>query len=243
MSTPPPGAAGRLPRAMITLINLPSTVVGEDLEVLAEHERERAGRFHFEHDRAAFITTRASLRRLLAEETRLPADQLQLPSDPNGRPFWAGADLDPPAARLDFNVSHSGPVAAIGISRGRRIGVDVEWHGRQRSLRDLEDQVMGPAEKAMLRELDDAAHLKAFLACWTRKEALVKAIGLGLSYPVTTIDLPLVPPDRLVRLGEGPSDLWSILTSDEPGYTLSIAVAGSGMDVVIERPPTSLRRD
>ncbi len=238
--TPP--KAERQPHAVVTHIALPTIVVDRDLALLTDAERARAERFHFERDRAAFVTTRASLRRLLAHETRVPAGELDLGADDNGRPFWADAASDPPDRRLDFNVSHSGLRALIGLVRGRRIGVDIEWHGRQRSLRELEAQVMGHSERAMLRDLDEEAHLRAFLGCWTRKEALVKAIGLGLSYPVTTIDLPAVPADGLVRLGESPAGIWSIMTEGEREYTVSVAVAGRGTAISFQDDTGRLSR-
>jgi 4'-phosphopantetheinyl transferase len=119
--------------------------------------------------------------------------------------------------------------------------VDVEGRRADRELRALVPDVMGPGEREMLRGLEGVAFVQAFYACWTRKEAIVKGIGAGLSYPLATIDIPKPPPGGVVRLPHtGPvrhEEIWTLLTMELPGgFTLSVAVAGTGGSILIETP-------
>ena len=210
-------------QASVTLLSVPPVSHAADLALLSAPELERAGRFVFERDRAAFVTARAALRRLLSAETGIDAATLPLGIDTRGRPFLDASGHD----ALDFNLSHSGALAAVAISRGGRVGVDVEWHDLSRSLRDLVPQVMGAQETALLRTLDGDEFARCFLACWTRKEAVVKGIGVGIAFPLQTIDVPGAGTDSPVRVQTSHAAVWSVCTSEPvTGFTLSVALAG-----------------
>lgn len=210
-------------QAVVTLLAVPPASDAADLALLSALELERAGRFMFDRDRAAFVTARAALRRLLSAETGIEAAAIELGIDPRGRPFLEAPEHD----SLDFNLSHSGTLAAVAISRGGRVGVDVEWHGRSGSLRDLVPQVMGAQETALLRTLDGDEFARCFFACWTRKEAVVKGIGVGIAFPLQTIDVPGAGTDAPVRVQTSQHAVWSVCTSEPvTGFTLSVALAG-----------------
>lgn len=207
--------------ATVFLVALPPTPDPDDLAVLSLVEREQAARFARLVDGAAFITARATLRRLLASATGLDAAELPLERDARGRPYLAADGHD----TMDFNLSHSGALAAIGIAFGGRIGVDVEIHGAARAIRDLVPQVMGPREAEALSRLSGEAFAREFYECWTRKEAVIKALGIGLEFPLQSIDVPSVAHERAVRVRTGPADLWTVSTREPmPGYSLSIAL-------------------
>ncbi len=209
----------------VTLLRLPEVPATADFALLSTVERERAARFQFERDQASFVTTRAALRRLLGAAIGCEPAQVRIGVGEYDRPMLAPDH----AASLDFNVSHSGRLAAIALSSAVRVGVDVEWHARKRSLRELVPQVMGRAERELLDGLEDPALFeRAFYACWTRKEAIVKGIGVGISHPLTSIDVPVVPADNVVIVDGTPPSPWYLVT-DEPiaGYTVSVALAGT----------------
>ena len=209
--------------ASVTLVAVPASASGEDCALLSADERQRATRFAVEKPRAAFITARAALRRLLAETLRCEADAIRFDTDAQGRPFL----VDPIDSTLDFNVSHSEAMAAVAIARGGRVGVDVEWHGRDTALRDLVPDVMGVRESALLATLEADEFTRAFFGCWTRKEALVKAHGIGISFPLRNIDIPTAASGRAMRVTLDPESIWSVSTfAPQTDYTLSVALAG-----------------
>jgi 4'-phosphopantetheinyl transferase len=157
---PPPAVASRLSR------------------LLSDDERGRAARFVREQDRARFVAGRAFLRLLLAGELGEAPETLRFRYGPNGKP---AVDACP----VDFNLAHSGALAAAAVApRGGGIGVDIE---RVRPLDDLEGTIrvgFAPAEAEPILVLAGPARLQAFYEAWTRKEALLKALGRGLGQPV-----------------------------------------------------------
>jgi 4'-phosphopantetheinyl transferase len=207
--------------ATLYLVEVPDTPRASDEAVLSPEERAKAARFLQPGDRSRFVTTRTALRRVLGDYLSLAAEAVPLEIAANGRPFVAVAV----AGTLDFNVSHSGALGAIVVATGRRVGVDVETLRDDRGLRELVPTVMGETEQTMLRSLPDHEFVRAFYHCWTRKEAIVKALGDGLSYAVQSIDVPALPSDGLVRL---PGSVWTMRTDELPGYSLSVALEGEG---------------
>jgi 4'-phosphopantetheinyl transferase len=209
--------------ASVMLMPVPEAACGEDVAVLTAGECARADRFVFARDRAAFVTARAALRRWLGTQLDRRPAEVPLEIDEHGRPHLATSL----AHELDFSLSHSGTVAVLATAVGGRIGVDVEWHGRQRTLRDLLPRVMGPQEQSRLATLEGDEFVRAFLGCWTRKEAVTKALGIGLSYPVAAIDVPELDAGVPCRVQTSDSACWTVFT-DQSRADLSVSVALAG---------------
>lgn len=147
------------------------------LASLDEDERLRAGRLLRPADRAAFVATRAALRRILAAELGTRAEQVRLTQNSWGKPRLAGAD----AEVLDFSVSHTRGLSAIAVSDGRAIGVDIE---RVRAVPDrirIAAATFGDDVARHLQSVPVEQQTVLFLQLWTAAEAWVKALGLGLA--------------------------------------------------------------
>ncbi|MGH8778244.1 4'-phosphopantetheinyl transferase family protein [Paraburkholderia sp.] len=138
-------------------------------------ERERAGRYRQFADRARFLAARVALRTLLAGRIGEAPHALRFTTGRYGRPALDGY----PA--LSFNVSHAGEHALIAISAGRVVGVDIERVDRALDWRPLADLVCTPDERRALDSSATAQQLSGFLLSWTAKEALLKALGLGIA--------------------------------------------------------------
>lgn len=183
--------------------------------VLADDERARAARFHFDRDRDAYTIARGALRTLAGRYLGRAADALALAYRAHGKPYLPDEDLR-------FNVSHSGQVAVIGFARGRELGVDVE---RRRALADLAalaEASFSPAERARFAALPPADQEPAFYRCWARKEAFIKATGEGISQ-LAAFDVSLDLPARVLR-GD---PRWALDDLPEiPGYAAALVVDG-----------------
>jgi 4'-phosphopantetheinyl transferase len=204
---------------------------GEDsfarsLAVLSPEETARAERFHFDRHRRAFILGRAGLRFLLASYLDLDAAAIHFEYGPQGKPVLA--PMLKGACSLRFNASHSGDLAAYAFTSGCEIGIDVE---RYRELPDLENiarRFFSPEEAAELLKLSLAERTPGFFNCWTRKEAYIKAMGGGLSIPLDSFRVTLVPgaAARMVSL-DGSNDAarhWSLYDfTPAPDYAGAIA--------------------
>jgi 4'-phosphopantetheinyl transferase len=101
---------------------------------------------------------------------------------------------------VEFNLSHSGILALYAFTSGRPVGIDVELIRQIPDVNDLAERFFSPTEIASLRVLLLDRRSLAFLACWTRKEAFIKALGLGLSCPLDAFDVT-IDPDAPARAG------------------------------------------
>ncbi|MFM0322495.1 4'-phosphopantetheinyl transferase family protein [Caballeronia glebae] len=144
-------------------------------DVMNAGERARAARFLRHADAARFGAVRCALRYLLAVETGDDPARLVLEAGEQGRPFLAHPDAP------DFNVSHSGDYGLIAVSRKRRVGVDIEEARADFHWRDLAPAVLADTDRREIEAMpDEAARNRAFFDCWTAKEAVLKAHGVGI---------------------------------------------------------------
>lgn len=189
--------------------------------LLAPEERDRASRFRYARDRDRYVARRGQLRTLLAGEVDRPAFALRITEDSHGRPFLA----DHPD--LHFNLSHSNGRALFAIAHGFRVGCDLEWRNPELACRNVAARLFAPAECAALDALPPAQWVAGFYNVWTRKEAFVKAVGLGLSYPLHAFTVSVAPgePARLIAGGAG----WS-LSSFEPAPGFQAALVTGEAD-------------
>jgi len=209
-------------------LNLPAARVDELAEVLSGDEQERAGRFHFERDRRRFIVARAALRTILGQYEQLEPGRLQFRYGPQGKPFLAD---QPEHNELRFNIAHSHELALLGFTRGRELGVDLEYIRPLKDLNQIAARFFSARENATLKKLPSSQKQVAFYTCWTRKEAYIKAIGEGLSMPLDAFDVSLGPdaPAALISVRDDPDEArrWSMQAlQPAPNYIAAFIVEG-----------------
>jgi len=143
-------------------------------KMLSPGENKGLADISSEERRASFCICRGTLRMLLGRYAGSAPGQVRLRSGPFGKP-----SLDPsgPGKDIEFNVSHSGRVALISLAAGRRIGVDVEEFRGDVRVEDLARNFFTAQEREPILALSGERKAKAFYACWTRKEAAIKAVG------------------------------------------------------------------
>ena len=173
-----------------------AATVRELATVLDDEERERASRFRRRVDRDRFIVSHGALRRVLARYLRKPATALRFRRDRFGKPSLAHRTT------LTFNMAHSDAVALIAVTIGRPVGVDVERVAAIDDAFDVAEICFAPAERRVLHGVPAASVCDTFFACWTRKEAFIKAVGTGLSAPLQAFEVSLDAdaPARLCRV-------------------------------------------
>ena len=208
-----------------------ATEVCDLQELLSAGERIRAGRYRFEKHRNRFIVARGLLRTILSRYQDTKPSALRFHYGPCGKPYLAITANDEP---LDFNVSHSHGLALFAVTRGREVGVDLECIRRGFACETVAQQFFSPRENSILHALptDELKH-RAFFACWSRKEAYIKARGEGLSVPLDQFDVSLVPGEPAKLLGHriAPQEVfrWSFqeLLPDR-SYAAAVVAAGQG---------------
>ena len=209
----------------------PSMIQGACSDLLSDLERARAARFVFERDRIRFVSAHAGLRRVLGSLLGIEAAAVMFVEDAGGKPRLARSPS------VFFNLSHSHDVAAVAVSAGFEVGLDIE---RLRPA-DLSGAVsfFSASEQAALASLPREAHATSALVAWTRKEAFVKATGLGLAVPLDSFDVSVGPdePARLLHVAGAPREAarWQLVhLAPTDGYVGTVAARSLGWRVVLD---------
>jgi 4'-phosphopantetheinyl transferase len=145
--------------------------------ILDPQEQQRAERFHFQHDREAFVLRHGVLRVLLGAYLAIAPAAVAMETAPLGKPRLR---VQPPRQPLHFSLSRSGELALMAISAGGELGVDVERLRAEFDYRPIAKSFLPSDEAAMVRQLPAAEGRRRFFTLWTRMEACVKATGQGL---------------------------------------------------------------
>ncbi|MEW6352919.1 MAG: 4'-phosphopantetheinyl transferase superfamily protein [Pseudomonadota bacterium] len=197
-------------------------------EFLSADEQARAARFHFQKDRAQFIAARGLLRTLLGCYLNTPPAALRFGYNEYGKPALL-EQCNPSDVR--FNYAHSHGVVLCALARGREVGVDLERVQTQPEHEHIAAQFFSAREIAALRALPPAQRQRAFFTCWVRKEAYIKALGKGLSFPLHQFSVTLAPGEapRVIGAQDDPAEeqRWTLHDlPDLPGYAAALAVQG-----------------
>lgn len=196
---------------------------------LSNDEKQRAARFHFPLDRDRYIVSHGSLRDILGRCLHCQPSDLAFSVNQYGKPSLTDS-------KLEFNLSHSNDFTLIAITQGRRIGVDVEHIRTDMELENIANRNFSKSEITELLSLPPEQREAGFFNCWTRKEAYIKAHGMGLSLSLDGFDVSLFPDQpailRATRPDSQEATRWSLLALDvAPNYAGALAVEGSGLDV------------
>jgi 4'-phosphopantetheinyl transferase len=167
--------------------NTPCNEIARFEELLAPDERSRAAQFRVSRPRESFILTRAALRHLIGQYLGQRPSSVSLQNGPHGKPTLSHN------SELQFNVTHSGEMAAIALTQGCDIGIDIEQIRLFPDLEQVATRSFCYEEAAEINSLPAGERERAFFACWTRKEAYIKAIGVGLSRPLDTFRVAAKP--------------------------------------------------
>ena len=207
-------------------LDLPTDSVKSIETSLSADESQRAARFHFAGDRDRFIAAHGSLRDILARYLHCEPSQLNFSVNPYGKPALQDH-------KLEFNLSHSADFAMVVVAGAGKVGVDIERIRPGISSQVIARQYFSRNEVAELELLALEQREVAFFTCWTRKEAYIKAQGLGLSLPLDSFDVSLTPNEsaivRATRPDPKEAARWTLLSLHvDPRYESAVAVRPNG---------------
>jgi 4'-phosphopantetheinyl transferase len=195
-------------------------------KLLSPAEQSRIGRLHFERDRRRHTIARGMLRMLLGEHLAISPAAIEFGLGQYGKPALAS-----PHESTNFNLSHTADLALCAISRTDVAGVDIERLDRVIDHDGLACKFFSAREQAELQRIPAAARKRAFLTCWTRKEAVAKATGQGLHLPLREIEVNIDPdaPPQLLNLPAMPVTGWTLHTIDAGSlYAATVALHPAG---------------
>lgn len=195
---------------------------------LSPDEREVAGRFHFVMHRNRYIAGRGAMRAILARYLGSEPSQVCFAYGAQGKPALATAPAD---QRLCFNLAHSQALGLLAVASDREVGIDVEGFRRLENASQVAERFFSSREVAAYREIAECNRTEAFLRCWTRKEAYLKALGTGLSTPLDRFDVSLEPDDpRILHVADSPDEVarWSMRElRPQPCYIAAVVAEGA----------------
>lgn len=196
--------------------------------LLTQEELERCERFKSEKRRREFIIGRGLLRILIGQCLDIDPTTFDFAYTEHQKPYLPAASL---GVQVNFNVTHSHNLALIALTLERMIGVDIEYIRHNVEFRKLARRFFSNQESSALSAYDDPLLPAAFFACWTRKEAFVKALGDGIAFGLGDFTVSVDPRDQEVALktaqNTNESDNWSIINLDI-GRDYAAAVAANG---------------
>jgi 4'-phosphopantetheinyl transferase len=204
---------------------------GDDAQaLLSDDEKARQRSFVSPELRRRFGAARAGLRTLLGRHLDLDPRHLAFATNEFGKPRLAGD------GQVHFNLSHCEERAVLAISDTTEVGIDLE---RERPIEhvDLAKRYFHPNEvTAITASPDEAEQRRAFFLVWTLKEAVVKALGTGLSTPLDSFELAIgVSLPRLAVAPEGAPRTWWLHAAMADGYCCALAVPEVGEVELIQR--------
>jgi 4'-phosphopantetheinyl transferase len=198
--------------------------------VISGDEAARAGRLVRAPDRRRFVAAHGLLRFLVSRYMGVEPAMIQFEVSVRGKPRVSGCGW------LQFNLSHSQGRAIVAVSASAEVGVDIEAVRELNDLGELARVCCSPAERTVLAKVPVARRLETFLVAWTRKEALLKLTGAGLSDGIDLLEVPMAD-----RAGRGriavsagrPQELACTVRTlrPGPGYVGTVIAAGRGRTV------------
>jgi 4'-phosphopantetheinyl transferase len=205
----------------VWLVDLDADAVDDAACWLSADECERARRFVHAHDRRWYQRSHAVLRTLLANRLRRRPDQIAYRAGPAGKPELT----DHP---LQFSLAHCHGRAAVAITADHCVGVDVETPRPINGVADLARECLSRDEYRQFGALADGDCSEAFLVAWTRKEAVLKALGTGLLRPPAAIDAGFTAGARRIAVDELPVCIATRIT---PHCIASVATCADAHEV------------
>lgn len=202
-------------------------------EILSADELARAEKFHFERDQRSFIIARGVLRMILGGYLDKNPHQLRFEYTSLGKPVLAEKIGN---ATISFNLSHSDDVALYGVTLNRNIGIDVERIKDNVDVIQIANRFFSFGEINALERCNVENQAELFFKYWTRKEALVKAMGKGVSFPLEQCDVSLIngktlSPIKLTGTNTENSCLYVQDLFPGEGYVAAIATEGADLDI------------
>lgn len=213
-------------------INITKIQAGRIYSILSKKEKARASRFKFEEHRLKFIAARATLRKILSHYLSIDPNAISFTENKYGKP---GLKDEINKSSIFFNISHSHNMALFAISNEENIGIDIEAVNRKIDFDEISKRFFSDRENEHIQALPISQKSIDFYKIWTAKEAFIKAIGQGLSFPLKEFEISLN--NNTISLASiygdpNKASTWNLFKYDVPDeYESSIAIQAERPDI------------
>jgi 4'-phosphopantetheinyl transferase len=209
-----------------TTLSVAPDVLETFAATLSPDETARANKFKFEKHRNRFIAGRGALRGILGQYLSEGPAGLSFVYLANGKPALGGEFAD---AGIYFNLAHTEDLALVAVTRMGDVGVDVEGVRPIKNVDELVARFFSRRENELFQKVPEIEKPAAFFNLWTRKEALLKATGEGITGSLNLVEVSFLPGEA-ARLLAIPGDIeeaaqWNLRElTPVTGFTGAIAI-------------------
>lgn len=205
---------------------------------LEPQEQQQAEKFHRPAFRQAYIHMHALMRHILA--AYIPGEEaaaLRFNRGEFGKPYLGAVP------ELSFNLSHTGDWGLLAVTHTVPLGADIETIKPRAGLQGLVAKCFSVAEQQYWQQLDPQQQVTVFFEIWTRKEALVKAVGRGIALGLECCELELPNFNQFSNLPAacGTTQQWQILPiTVAPNCKAALVVQGQQYEIRMQSLPHAL---
>ena len=206
---------------------------------LSTEERQRADRFVFARDRIHHTVAHGVLRHLLGRYSDSAPEAVQFSTTAAGKPVLKTAAGN--GAGIHFNLTHSGGRALLGVSQGRELGIDLEQVRSNIEALAISRNYFFGSERDAIEGALSVTRDNTFFRYWVAKEAVLKAQGIGLGFPLDQFRVDFLPGGAEARIETfDPGRLdggWTVrMLPCDAGWLAAVAARGQDWVVKVERP-------
>ena len=196
---------------------------------LSTDERLRAQNFARPELRSEFVIAHAALRSILCQYCGLPPERICFKLNNYGKPALEYAESLP----VEFNLTHSAGLSLIVVSQCE-VGIDLERYRIQTDPLELGRSIFSPIELELLETLPKLDQQRVFFDLWTRKEALLKAIGCGLLSNPTNFTATDCWPIQTLEVSDDLKQSWTVCSLNlDSQYSAAVCRLGNVFDIKI----------
>jgi 4'-phosphopantetheinyl transferase len=216
-------------------LDQPADMIAKLAPFLSQDEYQRAMRRYRPVDRDRFIVGRGILRKIISAYLALQPGQLRFTYNEYGRPAVSDDQND---CALNFNLAHSAELVLYAVTRGRVVGIDIEYIHDDFATLEIAEHFFSKDEVAALKSLPADQRTIGFFNCWSRKEAFIKAKGMGVSYPLDRFTVSLAPgePPALLKVDDDKREVarWKMYEL-KPGADYAAALIAAGAPITLKQ--------
>lgn len=196
-------------------------------EPLSVQEKIKAKKFINSYLSERYIISHGILRYLLAFYTKNNPQIIEYSFNQFGKPLLKNNDL-----LIQFNMSHSQDYAAYILALDCQVGIDIEWKNIDMDVQELSPLVLTENEIAIFNELCFEEKLNTFYEVWTKKEAILKAFGQGLSYSMNQLEIINVMANNNAHYIINNTKFYCSELTNISYYSAAVAIAHEPREVI-----------
>lgn len=212
----------------LTSLNIEKSPLTNLWNLLTTTEKARAEQFKFSKLKRRFIVSQGTLRLLLGKYLKIKPESIIFERSKYGKPYVKNLSTN-----IKFNLSHAHNFALFAFSLKHEVGVDIELVRKNFIIDEISQRFFHPSETKSLLALPKTRRPAAFFNCWVKKEAFIKAIGLGLFYALNKFKINFSTNQTMLHVGgKQQKSSWSVQALPAPrGYRAAIVNEGKIMRI------------